>query len=132
MAKRKASKPKRRWFSRKHRKRTPKTVPFEVLIAAGTIPFTPATNGSKSILGHIQDQNWDAVGKTLKTGFLGIDYSTDQFDIFGMINPMDMEHGRFTKTLIIAGLIGMIRKKLSGKYTAPLFRKIPFIGRWVS
>ena len=61
-----------------------------------------------------------------------MDIATGSIDIMRALNPFDMERARFTKTIAIATIIGMIRRKITGKYTNPLFKKIPIIGRIVS
>jgi hypothetical protein len=105
-------------------------VPFETLIAVGTIPFTPAQSGWES--NWLMSGNLQEITNQLKSGFLGMDIATGSIDIMRALNPFDMERARFTKTIAIATIIGMIRRKITGKYTAPLFKKIPIIGRIVS
>ena len=70
----------------------------------------------------------------LKSGFLGYDIfnTAAGVDIMGALNPFNMERARWTKTLIYAGLIGMVRRKITGRYTNPLMKKIPLIGRFVN
>ena len=128
----------RRYF-RKVRKgyyagRTKAKIPFEVLIAGGSIPFTPAASGISSIFDSAQNGDFVGVADALKVGFLGMKpaRNTSEFDLMAAINPFNFESARYTKMLIYAGLIGSIRKKLSGRYTNKLFAKIPLIGRWVS
>lgn len=125
MAKKRVS---RRWRGRARRRFSTAKVPFEVLIAAGTIPFTPARDGWRS--DWVTSGNFQEIAAQLKMGFLGM--GDGQMDIMQTLNPLNMNVARFSKTLIYAALIGMVRRKLTGKYTAPLFKKIPFIGRFVS
>jgi hypothetical protein len=82
----------------------------------------------------VQSGNMTELVAQMKSGFLGIDIFNAGAgpDIARMLNPFDMERGRYTKTLIIASLIGMARRKITGKYTNPLMKKIPLIGRFVS
>jgi hypothetical protein len=109
-------------------------VPFEVLIGAATIPFTPAQTACMTPMEALQQGNMIELVNQLKSGFLGYDiFNVDKGpDIMRMLNPFDMERGRFTKTLVIAGLIGLVRRKITGRYTNPLFKKIPLIGRIVN
>lgn len=121
-----------RWLRRTRRK--PKTIPFETLIGAATIPFIPAASGYETIFNCIKKGDMTGVMDALKTGFLGFapGRETNTINIAGLLNPVDFEHGRFTKILLYSAIIGMIRKKIAGKYTTPILRKIPFIGRWIS
>jgi hypothetical protein len=107
----------------------PKRVPIETLIAGGLIPFTPAETGWAS--NWIMSGNLQEITNQLKSGFLGMDIRTGNIDIMRLANPFDMERGRFTKMLLLATLIGTVRSKLTGKYTQPLFNKIPMIGRFL-
>lgn len=107
-------------------------IPFETLIGAGAIPFTPAQSGWGSPFEFIQTGNFVGVMDSLKSGFLGMDPWTGQIDFASLINPFSFEKGRYVKMLVGATLVGMVRKKLVGRYTTPLLKKIPFIGRWVS
>jgi len=142
MAKRKrASGPRRRFprvrrYGRRLKRRFSKAkVPFEVLIGAATIPFTPAQSGCMTPLEALQAGNMTELVSQMKSGFLGVDIfgsSGGGPDVMRMLNPFDMERGRYTKTLIYAGLIGMVRRKITGRYTTPLFKKIPLIGRIVN
>jgi hypothetical protein len=120
----------RRYGRRLKRRFSKAKVPFETLIAVGTIPFTPAQSGWSSnwlMSGNIQE-----ITNQLKSGFLGMDISNGSIDLMRALNPFDMERARFTKTIMYATILGMIRRKITGKYTAPLFKKIPVIGRIVS
>lgn len=132
MAKKRVS---HRWRGRARRRFSKAKVPFEVLIGAATIPFTPAQSGCMTPFEAVQRGNMVELMAHLKSGFLGIDIFGRYgggVNLMGLINPFDMEVGRYTKTLIYAGLVGMVRRKLTGKYTAPLFKKIPLIGRFVN
>ena len=82
----------------------------------------------------LQAGNMTELVQGLKSGFLGVNIWNQGAgpDIMGMLNPFNMEVGRYTKTLIYAGLIGMVRRKITGRYTNPLFKKIPLIGRFVN
>jgi len=114
--------------------RTKAKIPFEVLIAGGSIPFTPAADGFASIYEAAQQGDMTGVIDNLKVGFLGMDpaRNASQFNLMAAINPFDFNHARFSKMLMYAAIIGTVRKKLSGRYTNKLFAKIPLIGRWVS
>ena len=133
MAKRKRSRSRR--YGRRFKRRASKAkVPFEVLIAGGSIPFTPAADGFASIYEAAQQNDITGVIDNLKVGFLGMEpaRNTSQFNLMAAINPLDFNHARFSKMLMYAALIGMVRRKVSGRYTNKLFAKIPLIGRWVS
>jgi hypothetical protein len=123
---------KARRFSRRHGSKL-RRVPIETLIALGTVPFTGAAEGFGSIYDCVQTGDWTGVIDNLKVGFLGFDpaRNAQTFNLGAMLNPFDMQHGRFTKTIIVASLIGAVRRKLTGKYTDQMFRKIPIVGRWV-
>jgi len=127
----------RRYGSRLKRRFSKAKVPFEVLIGAATIPFTPAQTGCMTPMEALQQGNMIELMNQLKSGFLGIDIWNRGAggagpNIMGLLNPFDMECGRFTKTLLYAGLIGMVRRKITGRYTSGLFKKIPLIGRIVN
>jgi hypothetical protein len=113
----------------KIRRHLPKKVPIEVLVAGAMIPITPSNSGWSSILDYATKSDWVGLARTLQSGFLGM--VDDKIDIIQAINPFNMESARFTKMLIISGIIGSIRAKISGRYTTPLFSKIPIIGRWI-
>jgi hypothetical protein len=120
----------RRYGRRLKRRFSKAKVPFETLIAAGVIPFTPAQTGWRSdwlLSGNLQE-----ITNQLKSGFLGMDINTGAIDIMGALNPFEMNKARFSKMLLYASLLGMVRRKITGRYTAPLFKKIPIIGRIVS
>ena len=128
-----------RYGGRLKRRFSKAKVPFEVLIAAGTIPFTPAQSGCMTPMEALQQGNMVELMAQLKSGFLGIDIfgssrggTVGGPNIMGLLNPFDMEVGRFSKTLLYAGIIGSIRRKITGRYTNPLFKKIPLIGRIVN
>jgi len=136
----KSSMPKKRSsrrYRRLKRRFSKAKVPFEVLIGAATIPFTPAQTGCMTPMEALQQGNMIELMNQLKSGFLGIDIWNRGAggagpNIMGLLNPFDMECGRFTKTLLYAGLIGMVRRKITGRYTNGLFKKIPLIGRIVN
>ena len=121
----------RRYGRRLKRRFSKAKVPFETLIAVGTIPFTPAQSGWATPLSDLQAGKLDSVMSHMKSGFLGMD-PNGNIDIMGALNPFNMERARYTKTIIYATLLGMVRRKITGRYTAPLFKKIPLIGRIVS
>jgi hypothetical protein len=121
----------RRYGRRLKRRFSKAKVPFETLIAVGTIPFTPAQSGWATPLSDLQAGKLDSVMSHMKSGFLGMD-PNGSIDIMGALNPFNMERARYTKTIIYATLLGMVRRKITGRYTAPLFKKIPLIGRIVS
>lgn len=129
MAKRRSVKRRRRYFPKFRRSRKQRKVPFEVLVAGGLIPFTPAQSGWQS--NWLLSGNITEISNQLKSGFLGMDIASGNIDFFRAINPLDMERGRFWKMLLFAGIIGTVRSKIVGRYTAQLFNKIPLIGRWI-
>lgn len=124
----------RRYGSRLRRRVGKAKVPFEVLIGAGTIPWTPAQSGCMTPVDALQQGNMVELIAQLKSGFLGFDIfnTAAGVDIMGALNPFNMERARWTKTLIYAGLIGMGRRKITGRYTNPLMKRIPLIGRFVN
>lgn len=125
----------RRSYGRRFKRRVSKAkIPFEVLIAGGSIPFTPAASGFASIFDAAQSGDMTGVMDNLKVGFLGMDpaRNASNFNLMAALNPFDMEHARYSKMLIYSGLLGSIRRKFTGRYTNKLFSKIPLIGRWVS
>ena len=128
---RKRSSRSRRYGRRLKRRFSKAKVPFETLIAVGTIPFTPAQSGWGTPLAGLQAGNYESVMNQMKSGFLGMD-PNGNLDLFAALNPFNMERARYTKTIIYATLLGMVRRKITGRYTAPLFKKIPIIGRFVS
>jgi len=110
------------------RRKKPK-IPLEVAIALGVTPLTPAESyGMNSIVTNVQQADWEGVRNNLVSGFLGMDWSTGNIDLVRLLNPFDMERGRYVKMLIAAGVIGKIRKRL---VKIP-FDKIPFVGRYIS
>ena len=132
MARRKRSYPRVRRYGRRLKRRFSKAkAPFEMLIAGAAIPFTPAARGWATPYDYAMQGNITGIMHNLKNGFLGID-ADQSFDLFRTLNPFDMDRARYTKMLIYAGIIGSIRRKITGRYTAPLFKKIPLIGRFVS
>ena len=117
---------KRRYSRKKYRRKKPK-IPLETMVALGAIPFTPAKNGWATPLACAQDRHWEGIGENLKQGFLGI--NTDgSFDLFSTLNPFDMNSARYTKMLIMSGVISKFRKKL---VRIP-FDKVPLIGKYIS
>lgn len=133
MAKRKVSR--RKSYGRRFKHKASKAkIPFEVLIAGGSIPFTPAASGFSSIYDSATRGDVTGIMDNLKVGFLGFDAQRDtqSFDLIKALNPFDFEHARFSKMLLYAGIMGSIRRKFTGRYTNKLFSKIPIIGRWVS
>jgi hypothetical protein len=121
----------RRYGRRLKRRFSKAKAPFEMLIAGAAIPFTPAARGWATPYDYAMQGNITGIMHNLKNGFLGID-ADQSFDLFRTLNPFDMDRARYTKMLIYAGIIGSIRRKITGRYTAPLFKKIPIIGRIVS
>jgi hypothetical protein len=106
-------------------------VPFETVIAAGLIPFTPADSGWGSTpFSCLQTGDITGLTNHLKSGFLGM--TGNNFDIAAALNPFNMNSARYSKMILYASLLGMVRRKITGRYTAPLFKKIPLIGRIVS
>lgn len=130
----KSSMPKKKRRYRRLRRfgrRVAKTkTPFETLIAGVAIPFTPAASGWQSPFEYAQQGNVTGIMHSLKKGFIGME-PDGRMDIFKTLNPLDMECGRYSKMLIYASLIGMIRRKIAGRYMAPMMKKIPIIGRSV-
>ena len=130
----KSSMPKKRSsrrYRRLKRRFSKAKVPFETLIGVGLVPFTPAEPGWRTPIECLQQGSMDGIADALKSGFLGMDRSGN-IDLMRTLNPFDMNKARYTKMIILASLIGVVRRKITGRYTAPLFKKIPIIGRIVS
>jgi hypothetical protein len=124
--------PRRRWFKGK-RKRKPKTVPMEMLASGIATLVVPGKENYFAPINHIQSGNFQGVGLNYLAGFTGIDADGGKFnfDLMKTINPFDFSTARYWKMLLWSGLIGKVRKKIVPQ-SSQLFRKIPFIGRWVS
>jgi len=119
----------RRYTPRRFRRAKPK-IPLEVAVALGAIPFTPPTQGFSSIFESAQNGDFIGVADALKSGFLGMDggRGTPNFDLFRALNPFDFGSARYVKMLIAAGIISKVRKSV---VKVP-FKKIPFIGKYIS
>jgi hypothetical protein len=122
----------RRYGRRLKRRFSKAKVPFETLIAAGTIPWTAAQTGWGTPFNCATRGDIDGIMLNLKSGFLGMSNGSGGIDLMAALNPFNMECARYTKILTYATILGMIRRKITGRYTAPLFKKIPLIGRFVS
>jgi len=129
---RKRSSRSRRYGRRLKRRFSKAKVPLETLIAAGTLPWTAAQTGWGTPFDCATRGDIDGIMLNLKSGFLGMPNGSSGIDLMAALNPFDMECARYTKILTYATILGMIRRKITGRYTAPLFKKIPFIGRFVS
>jgi hypothetical protein len=121
----------RRYGRRLKRRFSKAKVPFETLIAVGAIPWTAAAPSWSTPFEYMQQGNITGVMHSLKKGFIGME-PDGKMDLMKTLNPFDMDNARYTKMIMIATLIGMVRRKITGRYTAPLFKKIPLIGRIVS
>jgi len=108
------------------RRRKPK-MPLEVGVALTAIPFTGAAAGWETPFEAAKRGDWKEVFNNVKRGFLGIN-EVGEFDLLGLLNPFDMDEGRYVKMLIAAGVVHKIRTKL---VTIP-FDKIPLIGKYIS
>jgi len=118
----------KRGFIRRHIKGK---VPLEMLIGAGTIPFTEPNTGWGSFpVKAIQNGDWTGLMDQLKAGFIGMAPS-GQIDVFNLLNPFNLESGRYTKILFWSGIAGKIRKRMVPQ-SSMLIKKIPLVGRWVS
>lgn len=128
MAKRHRGKVRR--YARRVRHRVSKMrVPFEVPIALASIPFTtPAEGWGVTPYQAAQQGDIGGIMAELNKGFLGMNQD-GSVDVFSAVNPFNFGNARYSKMLLWAGLIGSFRRKLSGKYTDPLIRRIPMIGR---
>lgn len=125
----------RKTTPKRYTRRRRKTVPIEMFVGAGSIPFVGARTGYGSILNCVQRGDWTGVADNLVCGFTPVYQcrgAVKGIDVFNFINPFNFEQGRFMKILLWSGIAGMLRKKLIGRYTSNLFRRIPIIGRWVS
>jgi hypothetical protein len=123
----------RRAYARIRRAKKPKP-PIEMVLAGAMIPFTPAADSfGGGIWDSIQAQDLTGLADNIKCGFLGFEpaRNTNKLDLVGLINPFNMNVGRFTKELIIAGVIGSVRKKIS-RQSSQLIQRIPLLGRYVS
>lgn len=117
----------RRHYRRVRRYIGKQKMPLEVGVTLlGTI-VTPAKTGWNSPLACMQNQDYTGVGNNIMSGFTGITPGV-QPDVGKILNPFDMEFARYTKMLIIAGLVSKVRKRL----VKVSFGKIPFIGGMIS
>jgi hypothetical protein len=130
MAKRKRVRSRARRFYGKFRKRSNTKIPFEMLIGAGTIPFTAPADGWNSPLNLAQTGDYEGLMHTLKLGFLGMGVN-GSVNFMSLLNPFDMNSARYTKTLLYAALIGKARKRFVPQ-SSKLISKIPLVGRWVN
>jgi hypothetical protein len=117
-----------------HRVRHSAKIPLEMVIAGASIPFTPPQDGWRSIVdelssaGSPQDKGKNII-RYLSQGFMGFDPSNPSaFNAFAAINPFDLSSARYTKMLLYAGLISMVRKRI---VHLPM-KKIPILGRYIS
>jgi hypothetical protein len=131
MARRNRAKRRVRRFSGRVRRRLGGSkIPFEMLIGAGTIPFTPAADGWNTPLNYASSGDYDGLMSSMKKGFLGMN-PDGRVDFLSTINPFDLGNARYTKTLIYSALIGKIRKRFVPQ-SSKLVSKIPVVGRWVN
>jgi len=114
--------------AKKHRKKARRTIPLEVVLTGGAIPFTPARSGWRTPYENIQAGDYRYAMGNLVTGFTPFDPLHNQLDIIGYLNPFDFERGRYMKMLLYAGLASKVRKKI---VRIP-FDKIPIIGKYIS
>lgn len=132
--------PARRRLARLFRRRRPKTIPFETLVATASLPFIPP--GDEWTIGapYTQLTQYKSITGALRgllSGFTGITVYDDTGknisypNIAQVLNPLDFSRARYWKIIFWASIAGMIRKRLV-KGSSYLFKKIPIIGRWVS
>lgn len=117
----------KRRYRRKRYRRKKRKMPLEIAVALGAIPFTSAADGYASPVEAVQAGDLKGLGDNLKRGFLGIDH-TGRFNLAGLLNPFDMNEGRYVKMLIAAGIISKIRKSV---IRIP-FDKVPLVGKYIS
>lgn len=114
-----------RYASRRRRPKAKPKIGFETVIAAGMIPITGAQDGWSTPLGNAQAGDFVSLSNNLKSGFLGMKDAAN-FDLFALLNPFDMNCGRYLKMLLISAGIGKVRKKIMK------LPKLPLIGRYVN
>lgn len=120
---------KRRSYRKKSRRKPKHKIPLEVAVALGAIPFTPCSEWGAGIIPNIQAENPRAAAREAVHGFIGVDIDYPQgLDVFRTLNPLDFGVARYTKILIMAGIISKFRKSL---VKIPM-DKIPFIGKYIS
>jgi len=130
MAKRKTKKRRRRTYKPK-RKRRQTRIPLEMVMGAVAIPFSsPADNWSGNPVEKIQAGQMNEAMYHLVRGFTGFDIPAGKINIMRTLNPLDLGEARYWKLLFYTGLIGSLRARLV-KSSSKLFRKVPFIGRWI-
>lgn len=129
----KSTKKRRSWFSRKKKRtKAKRKVPYETLIMMGSVPFTDGYGGAGiSPIDAIMQGNAKEALNQLSHGFIGFDLNANKFDFTPLINPLDFSSGGYLKRILYGTGIGIVRRKLTAKYTDPLTKKIPFIGKWV-
>lgn len=116
-------------------RRKPKTVPIEMLAGSIAIPFLNVGDSPNySLVQRLMSGDMMGAANCFVQGFTGYDIINKRFsgNIWETLNPFNLKYAPYTKILLLTGLIGLVRKKLIGRYTTPLFKKIPLIGRWVS
>lgn len=102
-------------------------IPLEVALVGAAIPFTPAHAGWESPLQLAQRGAFTELGYSITGGFLGMN-PEGNVDWWGLINPLNMDAGRYTKMLIAGALVSKVRKRL---VKIP-FDKVPFVGKYIS
>lgn len=103
-------------------------VPFEVPIGLLATPFIPPAPGWGTPFDSAKEGNMENTVKRIAKGFIGMN-EDGSINLWSALNPFDTNDARYSKIILAAGLIGGVRRKLSGKYTDPLVRKIPWVGR---
>jgi hypothetical protein len=92
-----------------------------------SIPFTPVAPGWPSLYERIKEGNIQESMYVLKKGFLNMD-PDGSINFPDLINPFDVNAGKFVKMLLYASLISKVRKR----FVKLPMKKIPFIGRYIS
>jgi len=122
---------KKRRYRRKaksYHKKARRTIPFEVVIAGGAIPFTPARDGyGRTPFQAIQGGDFEYAMRSLMDGFTPIAHD-GRMDVWNYINPFNLNGGRYMKMLLYAGLASKVRKK----FVKIPFNKVPIIGKYIS
>lgn len=124
--------PRRRTSRRlpRFRIRRKRTIPFESFIAGVSHLAIPQFGASP--LQALSQGNLQGFLKSEVGGWTGINLDNpSDINVLQMINPFDFSRGAYWKLMLLAGIVGAVRKRLF-RNSSMLFRKIPLIGRWVS
>lgn len=120
----------RKRYTKRRKKRYSPKIPLEVAIAGISVPFTPAEPGWDTPLNYAMNQDFEGLAASLRSGFLGVEGGRTPagVNIMGLLNPLDMNTGRYLKMLVIGAVASKIRKS----FVKIPFKRVPFIGKYIS